>query len=120
MASRGALSGLLDFIALARAATAVWGKVWGIGFTVCAWPVVIIPFALAYGLLKGFPTLWLRPDARTRDRILYSVLISVVLLLASDLVQRGIGRGIGWIADRNPCASQAAGVTGSRVPGDCH
>jgi hypothetical protein len=115
-----ALSGLVDFFSLVTAAAAVWGRAWGIGFTVCAWPVLIIPFALAYGLLKGFPTLWLRPDARTRERILYSVFISVALLLASDLVQRGIGHGIGWIADRNPCAALAARVTGSRVPSDCH
>jgi hypothetical protein len=43
----------------------------------------------------------------------------VLLPLGAHLVYRGVTLGIGWVADRDPCAAFAAGVTGSKPPINC-
>jgi len=100
--------------ALLRASRAVFG-LWGVIFVVViGWLPVLLPPVLYYSLAKNLPGLWLRPDAPIREKLLASLAVIVLLPLAAWLIYIGMTYGIGWIADRDPCAALAAGVTGSK------
>ncbi len=83
------------------------------------WVPVILPPVLYYSLIKNLPGLWLRPDASGRTKVFSSLAVLILLPLAAHLVYHGVTLGIGWIADRDPCAAFAAGVTGSKPPVNC-
>jgi hypothetical protein len=78
-----------------------------------------MPPVLYYSLIKNLPGLWLRPDASPRTKILSSLTVLVLLPLGAYFVHHAVTWGIGWIADRDPCAALAAGVTGSNPPVNC-
>lgn len=115
-----AFRAVIQVLALARATHAVFGFALAFLITSFAWVPAICPPILYYSIIKGLPGLWLRPDASRRVRIFYSLVVLVVFSLAAELIGRGIGRGVGWIADRDPCAAFAAGVTGAKLPINCH
>jgi len=110
---------ILQFIALARVTWAVWGWFGATLVLLGAWIPIIIPPSLYFSLLKSFPGLWIRRDASTPMKLAGSVFVIVVFPLIAYVTYKAISLGIGWIADRDPCASLEAGVTGSIVPSNC-
>lgn len=69
--------------------------------------------------MKNLPGLWLRPDASQRVKVFSFLAVIDLLPLASYLIYHGDAWGIGWIADRDPCAAFSAGVTRSKPPVNC-
>ena len=80
---------------------------------------MFLPPVLYCSLIKNLPGLWLEPDASGRTRVLSSLAILILLPLTAYLVYHGVAWGIGWVADRDPCAAFAVGVTGSKPPINC-
>lgn len=113
-----AFGAVIQGIALFRVSGAVFGIIGGIIAVSFGWIPVIMPPVLYYSLIKNLPGLWLRPDASRRDKILSSLAVLVLLPLGAYLVYHAVAWGIGWIADRDPSAAFAAGVTGSKPPVD--
>lgn len=106
-------------LGLLRATHAVFGFIGAFIAASVGWVPVILPPVLYFSLIKNLPGVWLRPDAPGRTKLLSSVVVLVLIPLAAYLTYHGVTWGIGWIADRNPCAAFAAGVTGSKIPLDC-
>jgi hypothetical protein len=69
--------------------------------------------------MKNLPGLWLRPDASRLAKMAFSLAVIVLLPLAAYVIYYSVGWGIGWVADRDPCAAFSAGVTGSKPPVNC-
>jgi hypothetical protein len=114
-----ALGAVLKVLALVRASHAVFGVLGALAALSVGWIPVIMPPVLYYLLAKNLPGLWLRRDASPRAKALRSAAVLVLLLLGAYLIHHAVVLGIGWIADRDPCAALAAGVTGSRPPTNC-
>jgi hypothetical protein len=114
-----ALGAAVQGLALLRATYAVFGFIGAFLALSFGWVPVILPPVLYYSLVKNLPGLWLRPDASGRTKVLSSLAVLVFLPLAAYLIYHGVALGIGWIADRDPCAAFAAGVTGSKPPINC-
>lgn len=114
-----ALGALVQILALLRASYAVFGFIGAFIAISIGWVPVILPPVLYYSLVANLPSLWLRPDASTRAKILSSIAVLILLPLGAYLVYHGVAYGIGWIADRDPCAAFLAGVTGSKPPTGC-
>lgn len=114
-----AFGSVVQGLALVRATYAVFGFIGAFMAVLFGWVPVIMPPILYYSLMKNLPGLWLRPDASRRAKMLSSLAVAVLLPLAAYLVYHGVAWGLGWIADRDPCAAFAAGVTGSRPPVNC-
>ena len=114
-----AVGAIFQFIALARATWAVWGWLGAALVLLGAWIPIVIPPSMYFSLLKSFPGLWIRRDASNAMKFAGSVFVIVVFPLIAYVTYHLITLGIGWIADRNPCASVEAGVTGSIVPTNC-
>lgn len=110
---------VLQGLALVRASYAVFGFFGAFVALSFGWIPVILPPVLYYSLIKNLPGLWLRPDASRRNRLISSFAVIILIPLAAYLIFHGTVYGIGWIADHNPCAAFAAGVTGSRPPINC-
>jgi len=106
-------------LSLLRASYAVFGIIGAFIAISFGWIPVIMPPVLYYSLIKNLPGLWLRPDASGRAKILSSLAVLVLLPLGAYLVYHVVAWSIGWIADRDPCASFSAGVTGSKPPINC-
>jgi hypothetical protein len=66
---------------------------------------LILPPILFYSLLRNLPGLWPRRDAPRRHKLVMCIVVLVGLTSAALIIQRGTGLGIGWIADRTPCAA---------------
>ena len=105
--------------ALARATRAVWGVLGVLLMIFGGWIPVILPPVLYYSLLKNLPGLWIRPDASRKAKIIGSAGVLIAIPLVASLAYNGLALGIGWIADRDPCAALRAGVTGSIAPANC-
>jgi hypothetical protein len=69
-------------------------------------------------LFGGIPATWQAAGPASR-KLLISAGLLVAISVAASLGHLIGVRTVGWIADRDPCASFAAGVTGSRAPVDC-
>lgn len=114
-----AIGAVIQGLALIRAAYAILGILGAfLALTFGLW-FVIIPPALYYSLLKNLPGLWLRPDAARRTKLLWSLALVILLPATAYVMFHAIAFGIGWLADRDPCAAFAVGVTGSEPPVDC-
>jgi hypothetical protein len=114
-----AFGALIQGLALLLASYAVFGIIGALIAISLGWLWVIMPPILYYALIKTLPGLWLRPDRSRRAKILYSLAVLILFSLGAYLVYHAVGWGIGWIADRNPCAAFSVGVTGSRPPVNC-
>ncbi len=79
----------------------------------------ITPTVLWYSLIKNIPGVWLRPSGSRTARIATTIGVLIAMPLITTLIYTANGYAIGWIADRDPCAAFAAGVTGSKPPEDC-
>ena len=106
-------------VALLRASYAIFGFIGAFIAASVGWIPVIAPPILYYSLVKNLPGVWLRSDATTREKIVSSALVLILFPLSAYLTYHAVTWGIGWIADRDPCASFAAGVTGSQLPINC-
>ena len=80
--------------------------------------VSLLTAGLMYWSAIGVPPAVLREDEPKSKRASFFItLVLVVAFVASgELLNWGNGKAIGWIADRNPDAAYAAGVTGSIPP----
>ena len=114
--------GLIIFIALERATNAVFGTLLAMGLV---WIFVLIasmPLDLYIMLLIGIPWTW-RPPRADKVPITLAATVGILILFAglAELVFIGDAKVIAWIADRNPCATARASITGNIVPspGDC-
>jgi hypothetical protein len=114
-----AFGAVIQGLALLRASYAVFGFIGAFILVSVGWVPVILPPVLYYSLIKNLPGIWLRPDAARRAKIFSSLAVLVLLPLVASLVYHGVAWGIGWIADRDPCAAFSAGVTGSKPPVNC-
>lgn len=114
-----AFSAIVQGLALFRVSAVIFGFIGAFLALVIGWIPVFLPPVLYYSIAKSLPGLWLRPDTSTRHKILVSVAWLVLTPLAAYLIQYAVSLGVGWIADRDPCAAFAAGVTGSRLPINC-
>jgi hypothetical protein len=114
-----AFGAVIQGLALVRATYAVFGFIGAFIAVSFGWIPVILPPILYYSLMKNLPGLWLRPDASQRAKIFSSLAVIVLLPLAAYLIHHSVAWGIGWIADRDPCAVFSAGVTGSKPPVNC-
>jgi hypothetical protein len=114
-----AFGAIVQGLALIRVSAVIFGFIGAFVALVIGWIPVFLPPVLYYSIAKSLPGLWLRPDASTRHKILVSVAWLVLLTLGATLIHHALALGIGWIADRDPCAAFAAGVTGSRLPINC-
>jgi hypothetical protein len=114
-----AVGSLVKGLALLRASYAVFGAFGALAALSVGWVPVIMPPVLWYGLTKHLPGLWLRPDASRRTKVVTSIAVLASLPLAAYLIHHVVVLAIGWIADRDPCAALAAGVTGSKPPTKC-
>jgi hypothetical protein len=114
-----AFGAVVQGLALVRASYAVFGAVGAFIAVSFGWIAVIMPPILYYSLIKNLPGLWLRPDASRNTRILTSLAVILLLPLGAYFVFHAVAWGIGWIADRDPCAAFSAGVTGSNPPVNC-
>jgi len=113
------LGAITQFLALAKVSWAVLGT-FGVLIVVCGgWIPIIIPPVLYYSLVKNLPGLWIRSGPSWKAKMTWSVVVLVAFPLSAFLIYHGITWGIGWIADRDPCAAFAAGVTGSTLPTNC-
>ena len=106
-------------IALLRVTYAVFGFIGAYPAFSVGWVPVFLPPVLYCSLIKNLPGLWLEPDASGRTRVLSSLAILILLPLTAYFVYHGVAWGIGWVADRDPCAAFAVGVTGSKPPINC-
>lgn len=114
-----AVGAAVQGLALLRATYAVFGFIGAFLVVSFGWVPVGLPPILYYSVIKNLPGLWLRPDASGRAKVLSSLAVLIFLPLAAYLIYHGVTLGIGWIADRDPCAAFAAGVTGSKPPLNC-
>lgn len=114
-----AFGAIIQGLALVRATHAVFGFIGAFVAVLFGWIPVIMPPVLYYSLMKNLPGLWLRPDASRRAKIFSSLAVVVLLPIAAYSIYHGVGWGIGWIADRDPCAAFSAGVTSSKPPVNC-
>ena len=114
-----AFGAVIQGLALLRASYAVFGFIGAFIAVSFGWVPVILPPILYYSLMKNLPGLWLRPDASRLAKVSSSIAVIVLLPLAAYLIYHGVAWGIGWIADRDPCAAFSAGVTGSKPPVNC-
>ena len=105
--------------ALFRVLWAVWGVPGVILLLAVGWWPIVAPPAIYYQMLKSLPEIW----SETRDTVVARVALSVVVLGVgigmSEIVSGFNKYSIGWIADRDPCKAEAAGVIGSEVPENC-
>jgi hypothetical protein len=113
------LGALLQWLGAVRVTWAVVGAVPALLVAFVVWIPAILPPALYYSLLKNLPGLWLRPEASTSGKLALSAGVLIALPALAWLVSAALGSGIGWMADRDPCAAFAAGVTGSVRPVGC-
>jgi hypothetical protein len=114
-----AIGAVAQGIALLRATMAIFGGVGVALALLIGWIPVFLPPTLYYSLIVNLPGLWARTDTSWRTKVVASFAVVVLLPLAAYLIYHGVTLGIGWIADRDPCAALAAGVTGSRVLASC-
>lgn len=110
---------VIQYIALLKVSWAVFGLLGRILFFIGGWIPIIIPPSLYYSILKNLPGLWIRQDASQKAKVGWTVIILFAFPLSATLLYRGIGWGIGWIADRDSCAAFTVGVTGSIPPSGC-
>lgn len=106
-------------ISILRVTRAVFGVPVFLTAIFFGWIPVILPPAIMYSLIKNFPGLWLRPDTSKRQKLFGTLLVVVLLPLIAQIIYSVITFGIGWVADKNPCAAYRAGVIGSKLPTDC-
>lgn len=114
-----ALGALVKIAAAAKVAMAVLGLL----ATAVIFPIlfaVIIGGVVAYAApLVAVPRLWQQRRSRAVNVTLTLGLV-VGSAVAGYVLNVAAVRGIGWIADRDPCAAFRAGVTGSVPPSeDC-
>lgn len=114
-----AFGAVIQGLALLRATYAVFGFIGAFSAVSFGWVPVILPPILYYSLMRNLPGLWLQPDASRLAKVSSSIAVIVLLPLAAYLIYHGVTWGIGWIADRDPCAAFSAGVTGSKPPVNC-
>ncbi len=112
-----AVGALLKLTAAAKVTMAVLGVL----ATTIVFPILlalIVGAVVAYALpLAVVPRLWHAPR---RTFVNLGLTVSVVLGsgLAGLILNKAAVSGIGWIADREPCAALRAGVTGSAPPSE--
>jgi hypothetical protein len=114
-----AFGAVIQGLALLRASYAVFGFIGAFIAASFGWVPVILPPILYYSLMKNLPGLWLRPDTSRLAKMAFSLAVIVLLPLAAYVIYHSVGWGIGWVADRDPCAAFSAGVTGSKPPVNC-
>lgn len=110
---------IIHSFALFRVSGSVYGLPGGgIAFFLVGWILTMLASYLCFLLLKT-PGVWVRQNETHVTKILLSAGILIAFLLAGSLVSEGVSLSIGWIADRDPCAAYAGGVTGSVGPENC-
>ena len=114
-----ALGSVIQGLALLRASHAIFGIVGSLIVIFFGLLPVIMPPILYYSLIRGLPGPWLLSDISRRYKIFYSLAVLVFLPLGAYISSHAVSWGISWIADRDPCAAFAAGVTGSKPPVNC-
>lgn len=105
-------------LALFRVAPAVFGPLILL-LTPVAISLIIMPAVFYYSLAKDLPAFWKSTERSKSGKVLLSLLALLVFPLLSWAAYQGIGLGIGWIADFDPCASGAVGVTGTAAHQNC-
>jgi hypothetical protein len=119
-----AVGGFILLLAFVRSTGAVFGRGWAYLAATFGWIPAALPAALYYSLLKNIPGTWLRRDVKAGVAAKLGLTLGVLVLFVglSELFFIYAPKGIAWIADRNPCASAPAGVTGNIVPFEagCH
>ena len=109
--------GLLWWASL-RAAWAV-GGIRGVAWSLAFLGILYFFPPVAYFTLFGrIPGVW-RNAGSTARKLSVSVGLIVATSLAASVAYRGGVLMVGWIADHDPCAAYAAGVTGSMPPVNC-
>lgn len=108
-----ALGAALQALALLQVTGAVWGFIGVLPVVLFGWIAVILPPVLYYSLLSNLPFLWIRPDGPGWMKVLVSSAVLIFFPIAAHSISSGVSWGISWIADHDPCAAFAAGVTGS-------
>lgn len=117
------VAGIAAFVQIAAAA-AVTIAVLGVLATVAVFPLLCALIVGAVALYAApvvlVPRLWRQQRGRAVS-IAFTIGLVVGTPFAATLLSFTAGRGISWIADRNPCAALRAGVTGSKPPSkeDC-
>src|SRR2546426_1114024 len=112
------ISTIIQNLGLVRALSAVYGLPGRIAFFLFGWIPAMLPTVLCFLLLKK-PGLWVRQDENHSTKVLISTGFLVAFLLVGSLGTLGTSLSTSWIADRDPCAAYAAGVTGSVRPENC-
>jgi hypothetical protein len=117
-----AKGGVFLFLAFVTASGAVFGFS-GAFLAVCVgWIPALAPLVFYYTLLKNIPGTWLRRDVKMKAAAKFAVTVGMLILFTglAELVFVVSPHAIAWIADRDPCASLRAGITGSvPPPQDC-
>ena len=116
-----AKGGIILWLAFGHATHAVYGSVASLMAFTTLWPLALLPAFLCYSLLKNTSGLWLRRDVSMRavTKLLITVAMLIALLGVAQLIAMGEIWAVAWVADRDPCAAAAAGVTGSHPPTNC-
>ena len=110
---------VIQGLALLRASYAVFGVVGALIILSFGLLPVIMPPFLYYSLIRGLPSPWLLSDVSRRYKLFSSLAVLVFFPLGAEISSYAVSWGISWIADRDPCAAFAAGVTGSKSPVNC-
>jgi hypothetical protein len=100
--------------ALVRASWAVYGVLGVLAVLVVGWAPVLLPPLFYFAASKSIPPLWFRGRAVGAT---IAVLVAVPLL--AYLTSECVGIAIGWVADQDPCAALAAGISGRIPPAGC-
>lgn len=115
------LAAAVQGVGLFRVMYAVYGFLGIAAIVFGLWLPLVMPPAIYFSLLKNLPTVWMRADGNAG--VVKRLVISVAVLLILPFVAQGctfaISRGMGWVADRDPCAAYAVGVAGSIPPTNC-
>jgi len=113
------INALFQSIALIKSLYAVLGWPGVIFLYIELLILIIIPILLYYYILIDIPKIWIKSNRGYIVKLLCSLFDLIIVASIAGAISQGMGYGISWIADRNPCASLAAGVTGKIIPKNC-
>jgi hypothetical protein len=111
-------AGCIYYPAMVRASGAAFGGIAAFIAVLFAWIPAFAPAVIAYSLLPNVPGLWIRRDLTTRTSMKVGGILGMLILFftIAEAISAGDRYAIRWIADRNPCASFKAGITGNIPP----
>lgn len=110
--------GSIYYPAMVRASEAAFGGIAALIAALFAWIPAFASAVLLYSLLRNIPGVWIRRDVAVSASTKIGAMIgmSILFLAIAEAISAGDRYAIRWIADRNPCASFKAGITGSIPP----